>query len=54
LKKAAQKLLRRWAKGCAGDNAHGPALEQYVFRLNRKVQPKHMKLLAKRKPRAFI
>jgi hypothetical protein len=30
------------------------ALEQYVFRLNRKVQPKHIKLLAKIKPRAFI
>jgi hypothetical protein len=29
-------------------------MEQYVFRLNRKVQPKHMKLLAKIKPRAFI
>jgi hypothetical protein len=29
-------------------------LEQYVFRLNRKVQPKHMKLLGKIKLRTFI
>jgi hypothetical protein len=25
LKKAAQKLLFRWAKGVVSDNAHGPA-----------------------------
>jgi hypothetical protein len=55
LKKAAQKFLRRRAKGCAGDNAHGPALKKFFasFRSPKEAFPFACRNLARFEPYRF-